>query len=103
MLNSSSTSRVLHQLTQIHDHTLTYKSQSTANIGPILSMGSPTASNTITKLLSPGLGIPAAPIDTTVQISLKFKMPYNEQITHESNDIGAAVNNKTREYVHLVG
>ena len=50
---------------------MTYNNQSTANIGPILSMGSPTASKTITKLLSPGLGIPAAPIDTTVQMNLK--------------------------------
>ena len=59
---------------------LTYKNQSTTNIGPILSIGSPTASNTITKLVSPGLGIPAAPIDTTVQISLKgFD---NVEITH---------------------
>ena len=49
----------------------TYRSQSTANIGPILSTGRLTASRMITKLLSPGLGMPAAPMETNVQINLK--------------------------------
>ena len=49
----------------------TYKSHSTTSIGPILSIGSPTASKIITKFEIPALGIPAAPIDTTVQMNLE--------------------------------
>lgn len=54
----------------------TYKSQSTDIISPILSVGAPTASNTIINVTRPADGIPAAPIDAAVAVMLSKKVKF---------------------------
>lgn len=51
----------------------TYKSQSTAIIKEISSDGRPTVSNTITMVTNPADGIPAAPIDAAVAVTLTIR------------------------------
>lgn len=48
-----------------------YKNQSTANISPTSSVGSPTAVRTITMVTSPASGTPAAPMAAAVAVMLR--------------------------------
>lgn len=51
----------------------THSNQSTAIIKEISSDGSPTVSNTITIVTKPAEGIPAAPIEAAVAVTLELK------------------------------
>lgn len=50
----------------------TYSSQSTAMIKEMSSDGRPTVSNTITMVTNPADGMPAAPIEAAVAVTLRF-------------------------------
>lgn len=56
----------------------TYRSQSTAMISEMSSDGNPTVSNTITMVTNPADGIPAAPIEAAVAVTL-IKFPQNNK------------------------
>lgn len=56
---------------------LTYRSQSTAMINEMSSDGKPTVSRTITMVTNPADGIPAAPIEAAVAVTLYIKSTKN--------------------------
>lgn len=52
----------------------TYRNQSTMTIRVLSSTGRPTAANTITMVMRPACGTPAAPMDAAVAVILKKTM-----------------------------